>query len=145
MTDLAVVGPVSGDHLRRFTLALAEATKPTDGTMQATPPRAEPGRPPRNVYECCEIAYMADIEERDEFVPPAWVGRAHGDTYRSPDPDAGANVTTQRAYLDREPNLRWEPEPAQADRWRCRGLHRYRQEGREMLAALGAEPWCEPD
>lgn len=146
--DLPVVGPVSGDHLRRFVLAMAEATAPTDGTVQAIPPRARRGRPPRNAYVACEVAYMTDVEGRAPFTPPPSPEGIEEDgptiVVSTPEVDRPGEVTTQRAYLNPGPNLRWEPEAAQEDRWRCRGLHRWRQDGRAMLAALGAEPWCPP-
>ena len=122
------------DLLAAYYDAMAEATVPTDGTEQATPPRPTRGRPRTNLYVAAELAYMADIEQRASFTSPP-----EDERWQSEPTDRAFSALTQRGYLDPQSMLTWD-ESQRA--YKAQKLKRTRSQGRRVLAELGAWPWA---
>jgi hypothetical protein len=160
VTEMPQIAAPGAAALVEFYESLAECTKPTDGTPQATPPREGPGQPPLPVYLAIEAAYMVDIESRDMFTRPeenpdfdwdhpyrvgpkgTWPPRWQREPTAKP-----FSLLTVRGYLNPDYALTWnERDVHQGDAkpgaFRSSRLPRWPRKGREKLAALGVWPWA---
>lgn len=161
--DLVMPLPLLSDPdpslLAAFYSALAEATEPVGAATSArSRSRAEHesddkpglGRPRRNAYLAAEAAYFHDIELRPEFTSPTryrWFRDGPPEHVPCGAPDLTARDfnwrsmrrATQRSYLNPSLRLQWDNS---LDRFRSRGVRRWREEGRRVLAALCVWPWA---
>jgi hypothetical protein len=129
------------DLLDAFLLARARAVDPEMARewMGDNGLAVARGRPPRNAYVECEIAYLADIEGRAQFSKPS-----AGQGWQPEPTEPRFRDQTQRAYLNPNSVL-----TVASTTWatgttvfRDETLKKARSSGRRRLAALGAWPWA---
>jgi len=115
------------------------------------PERASPGRPRRNAYLAAEVAVMRDVQGRplrDTTLPPLLDRHdrpVHVDKDGNPEKRPVFGVWPYLGSRGQHGELLdLEQITHTRDSLRSRGVTRWRDDGRKVMAALGAWPWAVP-